>query len=30
MDYIEFKIWKGVVICVIVFIVAFWKGFTGQ
>jgi len=30
MDYIEFKIWKAVVLVVIIAIVGFIKGFIGR
>lgn len=30
MDYLEFRIWKGVAICVGVFLYAIWLGYNRQ
>ena len=30
MDFLEFKLWKAVVLLVVIGVIAFWRGYTGQ
>lgn len=30
MDFLEFKLWKAGVLLVVICVVSFWRGYTGQ